>query len=245
MKIALVSAPVRNRDIPFNVQSIIGSIARLSGKADVLLFGETALQGFDCLCWNYEEDKHRAFTLEDNSIEQIRDAARTFKTAVSFGFIERWENALYSSQVFIGANGGIVTVFRRVSRGWKDYTQTDSHYREGIHFEKFRYGGKTFAIGLCGDLWEDGRPEEMRALDASVVLWPIWCDYSAADWNAGIKYEYAAQAALCGDCILLVNPFCIDQAEIELASGGAAWFAGGKIRKELPAGESGQLIVEV
>ena len=245
MKIALVCAPVRNRDIPFNIRSIIGSIARLSGKADVLLFGETSLQGFDCLRWDYEEDKHRAVALEDSPIDEIRDAARAFKIAVSFGFIERWKNALYSSQIFIGADGEIVTVFRRVSRGWKDYTQTGSLYCEGAHFEKFLYGGKTFAIGLCGDLWEDGRPEEMRALGASVVLWPIWCDYSAAAWNTDIIYEYAAQAALCGDCVLLVNPFCIDRAEDALAAGGAAWFAGGEIKKELPAGESGQLIVEV
>ena len=88
----------------------------------------------------------------------------------------------------------------------KEYRKTDAHYREGTHFEKFTYGGKTFAIGLCGDLWTDGRPEEMHALDADVVLWPVWCDYRADEWNSTIKREYAEQAEKCGRRVLLINP---------------------------------------
>ena len=55
MKIALASAPVKNLDIDFNLQAIVDAMAACSGKADLILFGESVLQGFDCLCWEYEK----------------------------------------------------------------------------------------------------------------------------------------------------------------------------------------------
>lgn len=245
MKIALASAQVKNRNIEFNMQAMIDAMNKASGQADVILFGESVLQGFDSLCWDYETDKHMAVALTDAPIQRMCKAAKQYGIAVSFGFIERIDDNLYSSQIFIGSDGEIVTVFHRVSIGWKEYSKTDDHYREGKHFEKFCYGGKSFAIGLCGDLWTDGRPEEMKALNTDVVLWPVWCDYKADEWNNSIKHEYAEQAGLCGDSVLLVNPCCADPDAPDVASGGLAYFRNGSIVSELSAGNSGTMIVEV
>lgn len=245
MKIALASAPVKNRNIEFNMQAMIDAMNKASGQAEVILFGESVLQGFDCLCWDYETDKHMAVAITDAPIHRMREAAKQCGIAVSFGFIERIDDILYSSQIFIDADGEILTVFHRVSIGWKEYSKTDDHYREGKHFEKFCYGGKSFAIGLCGDLWTDGRPEKMKALNADVVLWPVWCDYKADEWSNSIKHEYAEQAGLCGDCVLLVNPYGADPDTPDVASGGLAHFRNGRIVSELSAGNSGTMIVEV
>lgn len=245
IKIALASAPVKNRNIEFNIQAMMDAVEKVSGKADVILFGESVLQGFDSLCWDYETDKHMAVSFTDAPIQRMCEAARKYAIAVSFGFIERIEDVLYSSQIFIRADGESVNLFRRVSVGWKEFRRTDDHYREGQHFKKFYYGGKSFAIGLCGDLWTDGRPEEMKALNVDVVLWPVWCDYKAVEWNTSIKYEYAMQAALCGDCVLLTNPYCADTEIGDAAAGGAAYFKNGSIAEEKPSGKSGILIVEV
>lgn len=245
MKIALASAPVMYGKTDRNLQVMIDYIEEYSGKADLILFGESVLQGFDSLCWDYKTDKMMAVALSDTPIRRVREAARKNGIAVSFGFIERVGDVLYSSQIFIGADGRIENIFHRVSVGWKDSTRTDEHYREGDHFEKFCYGGKSFAVGLCGDLWTDGRPEEMKELGADVVLWPVWCDYKSDDWNARIKYEYAEQAALCGGYVLLVNPFCADADVTDAAAGGAVFFQNGHIAVERPFGESGVLLVEV
>lgn len=245
MKIALASTPVKNRNIEFNIQVMVDAMNKASGQADVILFGESVLQGFDSLCWDYEEDKLMAVALTDTPIQRMCKAAKNNRLAVSFGFVERGEDVLYSSQIFISADGEIVNVFHRVSVGWKEFTKTDDHYCEGQCFEKFCYGGKSFAVGLCGDLWTDGRPEEMKALNADVVLWPVWCDYKADEWNASIKYEYAEQAALCGDHVLLVNPFCADPEVTDAAAGGAAYFKNGQIVVEMTSGNSGALIVEI
>ena len=245
MKIALASAPVKTGNIEFNMASMIAATRDACGKADVITFGESVLQGFDSLCWDYEKDKQMAVSLTDAPIQKMREAAKENGIAVSFGFVERGKNVLYSSQIFIGADGEIVDVFHRVSIGWKEYTKTDDHYREGDFFKRFEYGGKTFAVGLCGDLWTDGRPEEMKALNADIVLWPVWCDYAAEEWNTTTKYEYAEQAQLCGDHVLFVNPFCADDTEGDAAAGGAAYFHNGRIVDEAPSGESGILIVEI
>ena len=245
MKIALVSTPVRTRDIEFNICGMINAMEAVASCADIIVFGESALQGFDCLSWNFDVDKDVAVAIPESAIGKVQDAAREYGLAVCFGFIERSDDTLYSSQVFIGADGEIVNVFRRVSVGWKEFRKTDHHYQEGLHFEKFSYNGTAFAIGLCGDLWTDGRPEEMKALDADVVLWPVWCDYDPCEWNEIIKFEYAEQAALCGDRVLLINPYCDDPGVADVAAGGACYFNNGRIIAEIPSGKPAILMVEI
>lgn len=245
MKIALASSPVVTKDIPHNVLSFLQAMEHCRGKADLVLFGESSLQGFECLSWDYETDCHMAVSQDDPRIMQIRDGAKRNRIAVSFGYIEKVHDVLFSSQMVIDPTGMVIHNYHRVSVGWKEYWHTDDHYREGKHFEAFSYAGKRFAIGLCGDLWTEGRPEEMRTLNPDIVLWPVWCDYASQDWNEKVKYAYAQQAALCGDRVLLVNPFCADTDVTDAATGGAIYFNRGSIVKELPAGESGILIVNI
>lgn len=245
MNIALASAPVVTRDIQHNISSILQTMEQCSGKADMVVFGESSLQGFECLTWDYETDCQMALSRNAAQIMQIREAAKQYGIAVSFGYIEKLENALFSSQIVISAAGNVIHNFHRVSVGWKEYWHTDGHYQEGEHLEVFSYGGKRFAIGLCGDLWTQGRPEEMRRLHPDIVLWPVWCDFDAVQWNTETKYEYAQQAGLCGNHVLYVNPFCADPDANDTANGGAVYFKNGAIAQEAPAGKSGVLIVQI
>lgn len=246
MRIALAAMPVIDREVQHNLQVILDTATALSGKADLILFGETALQGFEALTWDYDRDCRIAVAKEDPMIGRIRSAARELAIALSFGYLEKAGDRLYSSQLFIGADGEIVHNFRRVSPGWKEPI-ADHHYAEGEHFSPFTYREKTFAIGLCGDLWTPGRPEEMLALNTDIVLWPVYCDYPAEDWNNQIQQEYAAQAKLCGKNVLLVNPVCLspNPTGADRAAGGAVWFRDGEIVKALAAGGCGVLVVEV
>ena len=54
----------------------------------------------------------------------------------------------------------------------------------------------------------------------------------AGAWNDCIKHGYAGQAALCGDHVLLVNPFCADSCKADCAAGGAVYFKSGAIAEE-------------
>jgi len=245
MKIALASSPVITKDIQHNIFSILQAVEHCRGKADMVVFGEASLQGFDCLSWDYETDCHVAVSQEDSRIMQIRESAERNKIAVSFGYIEKTDEALFSSQMVIDPAGALIHNFRRVSVGWKEYWHTDNRYREGERFKTFSYSGKRFSIGLCGDLWTEGKPEEMRALNPDIILWPVWCDYAPQDWNERIKQEYAQQASLCGDRVLLVNPFCADPGVTDAARGGAVYFIRGVLAEEMPAGECSILTVKV
>lgn len=245
MKIALACSHVITKNVAYNTASILRTMEQCRGKADLVVFGESMLQGFESLTWDYETDRGMAVSLDDPSIAQIQNAAKQNHLAVSFGFIQKEADALFSSQLVVDNNGEILHLFHRVSEGWKAYWQTDSHYREGEKFQTFSYGGKTFSIALCGDLWTEGRPEEMMRLHPDAVLWPVWCDFEAHEWNETVKYEYARQAALCGDRVLYVNPFCSDSFVSDVATGGAACFEKGQISEELPAGKSGTMILEI
>ena len=49
MKIALASAPVKTGNMEFNMASMLAAMRDVRGKADVIVFGESVLQGFDSL----------------------------------------------------------------------------------------------------------------------------------------------------------------------------------------------------
>ena len=133
MIIALAAVGFKNGDTAYNKEKIMETIREYSGKADLVLFGETFLQGFDSLSWNYEEDLRTAVSADDPVIGEIREAAERNRIAVSFGYVEKEGDVLYSSQMTIGADGEIVNNFRRVSVGWKE-PEADSHYQEGKKF---------------------------------------------------------------------------------------------------------------
>lgn len=113
-------------------------------------------------------------------------------------------------------------------------------------FTKFEYLGNTFSIGLCGDLWDEKNVMQIKKLRADVVLlYSVYTDFSAKEWNKEMKYEYAAQSKKIGRQVLLVNSVSLSGNEEELAKGGAVCFLDGQIKEELPAGKEGVLMVQV
>ena len=54
MKIALASQPTLDDSIALNVNRIEKALASLRKKVDLVAFGESYLQGFNSLKWNFE-----------------------------------------------------------------------------------------------------------------------------------------------------------------------------------------------
>lgn len=233
-----------NKDIYYNKKQIIETICDSSNKADLIVFGEAFLQGFDCLSWNYEEDINMALSINDEIINEIREKAKEKSVAISFGYIEKDEENIYSSQLTIDKNGDIINNYRRVSIGWKE-RKAGNNYKEGCSFYLFKYNNISFSIGLCGDMWDDDNVNKMKELRPEVVLWPVYLDYNYNEWNNSIKYEYSIQAQRFCDKVLCVNSFCLDKDEDEIAKGGACYFEKGKIKEESLAGKESLLFVEI
>ena len=246
MKIAAVSAPFRNGKTRENTGIMIRWIeAAAKQGADLVLFGESALQGFDGLFWELEKDLHIAVQQTGSEIQKISECAKENGIHVSFGYFEQADGNIYSSQSVIDDMGTVVSNFRRVSAGWKVPECQDPAYREGDSFFTFDIMKKRTAIALCGDLWYEERMDEMKALKPELVLWPVYCDYDAEEWNEKVKYEYLEQASRLNVPVVLVSPYC-DEDELAVCSkGSCVHFENGCIVKEIPSGKPGMMIAEI
>lgn len=237
MKIALASARMIDRDISYNLSQMKCYMkeAKTNG-ADLVCFGEAFLQGFNALSWQYEEDRKIALATSSQEFTKIRTLTKEIDIDVLFGYNELEDESLYSSCALI-AGGELVHNYRRISKGWKEYTKTDKHYKEGITVEIFDYKGKKCVIGLCGDLWD--HPERF-ALGEDLLFWPVYVCWTQEEWENGGKLAYAEQAKLCCENTLYINSICDGDA-----FGGAVQFFSGKMQRELPILNEGLLYVTI
>ena len=237
MKIALASAKIIDRDINHNLAQINRYMTEAKAKdADLVCFGEAFLQGFNALTWQYDRDKEIALSTSSKEFLQIATFTKEIGIDVLFGYNEFDGNTIYSSCALI-ADGKIIHNYRRISKGWKEYSKTDEHYKEGSTVEVFDYKGKKCVIGLCGDLWD--HPERF-ALGEDLLLWPVYVCWTKEEWENGGKIEYAEQAKLCCENTLYINSICDGDA-----FGGAVHFFGGKVQKELPIFNEGLLYIKI
>ena len=243
MKIALAALGFIDNDIDYNKKVIINALEKFS-NVDIIVFGESFLQGFDSLKFNYNEDIKIAVSINSNTIDEIKDACKLYNIAVSFGFFENFENNIYSSQITIDSKGNIINMYRRVSIGWKEKYATEE-YKEGKSFNVFNFMNKRITIGLCGDLWYDENIDSINELNPDIVLWPVYTDYNYDEWNKKIKYEYLEQANRINAKVLLVNSYCKNKNDIDIARGGALYISNKNIVDEVLSGKEDILIVEV
>ena len=236
MRIGLVSYRCENRNTAFNLGQIERAMKCAEGKADLLCFGEAFLQGFDALCWDYEADQAIALERASDSLSLLRSWTVRYGIALAVGYIEKAQEKLYSSCAVI-SDGKVIHNYRRISEGWKEYTRTDSHYCEGDETGTFRLHGKEMMLALCGDLWVF--PERFRT--EHLLIWPVYVSYTTEEWDSGALEEYAAQASLAAEDVLMVNPIDRDPAN----HGGAFHFHNGKIAAGIPFDREDILMVHI
>lgn len=239
MKIALAAVCYRNREIAFNVSQMKKWMREAKNHgADLVCFGETFLQGFDALTWNFEEDKTIAVPADGAVFDDLKSATAEIGIDLLFGYNELDGDAIYSSAALLG-NGELIHNYRRITKGWKEYYKTDDHYREGDKPVVFGYRGLNCLIALCGDLWD--RTEDF-ALGEDVLFWPLYITYTPAEWRKeGEQFEYALKASEAAETTLLINSL----SDTNDAYGGCSWFDCGEIREHLEMGREGLLYVEV
>lgn len=237
MKIGLVSYEFKNGKIEYNIEKIEKAIISSNGSADLLCFGETFLQGFDSLSWNYEIDKNIAITKESVTMEKLKKLSEKYKIDLGIGYIEREKENIYSSFVVI-EKGKIIQNYRRITKNWKEYSITDEHYCEGKISASFIYKNREFKIALCGDMWIC--PEKFKT--NGILLWPVYCNFTKEEWENTEQSDYAKQSKLVSDNVLLVNSITKEEP---ISVGGAYYFKNGKIEKSLELNKEDILFVEI
>jgi predicted amidohydrolase len=234
MMVALASVYFMDNNVAYNLSQIdIFACEAAERRVDVICFGESFLQGFDCLSWEYEKDKNIAISQNSPEVALIRQMTLEYQIDIMFGYIENANESLYSSYALI-ANGQLVHNYRRVSRGWKKYRSTDCHYQEGTDTQSFQYRDMDCKIALCGDLWEFND----RFSDCEILFWPVYVDYTSGEWNQNLE-KYAEKAATCP------NTFMINSLSVHSkAIGGSAFFRCGIVKQLYPWSMEGLLIID-
>lgn len=241
MRIGLTVANCINNDILENTNTIIHYIKEASKQnIDYIFFGESFLQGFESLNWDYEHDSKIAITKDDVTIQSIIDTIIQYKVGVGFGYFEKEQDTLYSSYLLLNKEGSIITNFQRVSKGWKHFRHTNHQYKEGNEVYQFKIEDHTFTLALCGDLWDQDTISmfQNEHVKESTILWPVHVDFNLEAWEIE-KEEYHKQAISFSNKVLMINNIMKPSTH-----GGAFLFTKNNL-KQLPFDQKGFLIIEL
>lgn len=223
MNVGLVSYEFRNHELSFNIKQLEKALKAVGDKVDLLCFGESFLQGFDGLSWNFNVDKKFALTIDSKAIKDICLLSKIYNCALAFGYFELFEDAIYSSYMVID-KGEIIHNYRRITTGWKEVSLTDEHYQEGNETSEFVLKDKTFMVGLCGDLWQ--LPDRFKT--DGILLWPVYVNFTLDEWKNEV-FEYAKQAKDVASTTLMINSISENPASV----GGCFIFNEGKLINEV------------
>jgi N-carbamoylputrescine amidase len=235
MRIGAAPYAFRNNDIDFNFSQMEKAMKLAQGKVDLLCFGESFLQGFDALDWNYERDKTVAVSADSDIMCRLCEMSIDYGADLLFGYIERKDECLYSSCAVI-EHGKLVYNYRRISKGWKAFSSTDEHYQEGTETEEFLYQGKPIMLALCGDMWD--YPELFKT--EHLLIWPVYVDAELDEWP-DLEVEYARQAQLAAHKTLMINSISTQPT----CHGGTFYFVDGKLLNNPTFDKEEIFIVEV
>lgn len=243
LTISLASVEIRDGDIPFNLAAMRRAAEKAKRQgADLCCFGECALQGFNFLSWAFDTDREIAVSTDSDIFRTVCRMSREIGIDLLFGFIELDGDVLYSSCALI-QDGLLLHLYRRISKGWKEFRFTDGHYREGEEPRIFDYRGRRCLIALCGDLWDE--TADRFPTDADLLFWPVYVCFTPEEWEKGERDAYAEKAKTICPETLFVNSVCRsgDEPCSFDAFGGSAFFENGQFSASLPMGKEGILTV--
>jgi len=243
MKIGLATAVFTNNDILKNIKTIKEYMKHAqSENVDLLLFGESFLQGFDSLTWKPETDLQIAIEKDDELIQELQNYCQELGVALGFGYMEKDQNKVYCSYLIFDGNGCELTNYQRISTGWRFPNSDPNFYQEGKQLGVFEYQGCRFTTGLCGDFWDDQLVAKIP-VDTNIVLWPNFRTFGKEIWITEEFNEYVKQSKTFAPNVFFINSICHDEESI--AYGVAFGIVDGELKYHKNVDESGILICEI
>jgi N-carbamoylputrescine amidase len=194
MNIGLAVAQFINNNLEYNLNNCFEFIKKEKNKnVDILLFGETYLQGFNSLSWKHEKDLLVGIERKSKIMDTLRICCNKDNMAIGIGYIEREEEKLYSSYLVMDKNGKDLMNYRRISRGWRTKNSDIRTYIEGNTFYKFDFMDHKMTAGLCGDFWTDEVIDKLPK-DIDTVLWPVFVHWNKNQWETSAFNDYVDQS---------------------------------------------------
>lgn len=231
MNVILCASKFINKDIEHNANKVIEFLMMNSNKEiDFLFFGESFLNGFESLTWDYNQDK----TMKEDTkkyLKLLSEKCKIYKCGLGIGYFEFDQGKIYSSYIVFDSNGNQLVNYRRISIGWR-YHRVDSNiYCEGTSIESFEYKGKKFGIGLCGDVWTNPLYDYFIENDYDIFIWPVYVNYNKLRWVEDERSDYFNKSKPLGKHVLYIN-----SVSNEPSYGGAYIMSHGKIVEETELG---------
>ncbi|MDD5178406.1 MAG: carbon-nitrogen hydrolase family protein [Candidatus Nanoarchaeia archaeon] len=152
MKISIVSFPIGN-SLEGNFSQIKEAI-ETSPKADIWLFPEGALTGYDCENGNFI--KNINFDKLNQLHQKCRNLTIFHKTNLIIGSIEKEDNKYYNA-AFIFLADGTIQKYRKINLAFFD----KKHFITGNSLPVFEINGTKIGIQLCREVFY---PEQWRLL---------------------------------------------------------------------------------
>ena len=243
MNIGLASAKFINNDIDFNLNNCIRFTKKAKKRnADLVIFGETYLQGFESLVWKPENDLAVGIKRRSEIMDKLRNCCNEENIAIGIGYIEREENKLYSSYLVIDKNGNDIANYRRISIGWRKDDVDIKIYKEGTEFYIFEFMGYKMTIGLCGNFWTDEIIDKFPRDNIEIVLWPVFVSWNNKKMGTDEINEYIEQAKKINKNIFYVNSIC--EGKNYKAYGGAFAIKNNELKAVLDQGKEDILLVD-
>lgn len=230
MKFGLLSLKTQSGQPQKNLTQIKRCIGLYRNQCDVLCFGESFLNGYSSLVYDPKEDIDKLPTNDDNHIRLLQVWAHRYQIALSFGYLEKEDDKIYSSYMFIGDEGQIINNYRRLTPSFNSKDETYSH---GQNIETFIYKDRKFITLICEDLRKQAVLDKVKDLDSDVILWPIYMSSGEV---------FSEKSTHCVNelkpLVLMVNAFDED------AKGGVGVYLHGQLIKSLAENKEGIITVD-
>ena len=235
MRIAAAAVRSINKDFSTNIARIEELLIEAkSQNASYLMLGESVLNGFDGLSWEYSIDiNDNAVEFTGNIIGKLTKLCQSYQIGLGFGCYENINGFICSSYLLLNQNGVLETRYERISSGWKP-SDKDSRYKNGSSYRIIKLGNSRCLIAVCGDLWTPEFIEQIGKLEFDTILWPLYIDYSINEWETSAKLEYCEQIKKIGRKTILINSI---NEQKDGANGGILEISGnGEIIQEVKMG---------
>lgn len=249
MKAALVVHRV-TRNIDDNMRRMLRAVEDAArAEARLVLFAEMAATGFingD----DSRRDRMVAQPIPGPITDCLAASAREHGVWIGVGVFERDDPALYDSAVLVDADGRICLKYRRMQPNWRTRRADPDIYRlgDGVTAVETPFGRVAFL--LCGDLFDDGIVDRLRALQPDLLLFPFARCFSdgAVDqrrWDEDELPDYLARVRRAGVRTLMAN--YIADPELDGGSFGGALDVApdGTLLASLALGSVGSLLVDL
>jgi len=205
VNVLLCSSKFINGDIEYNANKMIELLKKKSeNRIDFLFFGESFLNGFEALTWDYYKDlKMKEKT--DSYLKVLSEKCIQYNRGLGFGYFEYDNGKIYSSYIIYDNNGNTLINYRRITSGWRYPNVDTSVYTEGQSIASFLYNNKKIGIGLCGDIWHEPLYGELLNQNFDVFIWPVYVNYSIDKWNEDERTDYMLRSRSLGQHVLYIN----------------------------------------